>query len=80
MSEAKRNECTAPPPCSAVEAFKIACKTAEALADQCRYMRSINDEPSELAEEALQECVRAGYLPNMVLTNAALDAAESEAK
>ena len=64
MSEAERHECTAPPPCSAVDAFAIACKTAEALADQCRYMRAIGEETSELAEEALRECVHAGYLPN----------------
>lgn len=59
---------SSPAPCSAVEAFRIARKTAEALLDQCRYMRSINEEPSELAEEALQECVRAGYLPNAAIT------------
>jgi hypothetical protein len=64
MSEAKRNECTAPPPCSAVEAFKIACKLAEALTDQCRYMVSIGEEPSDLAKEALGDAVRAGYTPN----------------
>jgi hypothetical protein len=64
MNEAKRNECTAQPPCSAVEAFKIACKLADALKDQCRYMVSIGEEPSELAKEALGDALRAGYMPN----------------
>ncbi len=64
MSESNQNKCTALPPYSAAEAFQIACKTAMALEDQCRYMRSINEEPSELAEDALVKCVRARYLPN----------------
>jgi len=50
-------------PCSAVEAFKIACKLAESLKDQCRYMVAIGEEPSELAQEALTEAEYAGYLP-----------------
>lgn len=61
--EAARSKSKRKKACSAVDAFKIACKTAEALADQCRYLRYIGEEPSELAEEALQECVLAGYLP-----------------